>query len=223
MHPSVSLLSGLRTHLRDVNADIRGHHVRKSLLMSEVLASNEWTLFTQAAFSALQCYFWIFLIMSQHKFGYIIIMYSGVLASARLCLLYPDHSHHWRLSSAAYYKMPQISQVEFHQLTWHHSAHQTKVPVSVCAHVWKNVFSFGCHILMTYALKLICITVIANSRIPVDVQINSVHLFTLARIVCFMCFNTALLHMFKDSFGCVLEKGCVEHSVRHNCCNSIVM
>lgn len=108
MHPSVSLLSGLRTHLRDVNADIRGHHVRKSLLMSEVLASNEWTLFTQAAFSALQCYFWIFLIMSQHKFGYIIIMYSGVLASARLCLLYPDHSHHWRLSSAAYYKMPQI-------------------------------------------------------------------------------------------------------------------
>lgn len=60
------------------------HHVPKPSLVSEALA-NEWTLFTEAAFAALLCYFWLFfLIMSQHKFGYIILMYSGVLASVRL-------------------------------------------------------------------------------------------------------------------------------------------
>lgn len=82
------------------------HRVFKSLLVLWVPA-DEWTLPTKAAFAVQRCYFWIFLIMSQHKFGYIIVMYSGVCVcvSARLVntnlVTYPDDSQYWPFSSTA--------------------------------------------------------------------------------------------------------------------------
>lgn len=106
-----------------------------------------WTQFTDAAFAALLRYFWIFLIMSQHKFGYIILMYSGVLVSVWLV------NTNRVISSTSFALLAFFllwlnrdtsndSKMKFHQLTRYQNAFQTELPMSLCACVESTTFIY---------------------------------------------------------------------------------
>ncbi len=145
MHPSLSL-SGLRTNLWHANTDICGT-LSSSLqvLVSWELLADDWTLLTKAAFAVLWCYFWIFLIMSQHKFGYIIIMYSGLLVNTSLCSL-------WIYSSFSYFiQMTHIIGLFplLRQMTrrWNFISSLGAIVRTIprCLCVWKSIVCFDRH------------------------------------------------------------------------------
>lgn len=135
--------------------------------------NGQWTLRLNPL---LWCYFWIFLIMSQHNFGYINVMYSGAFVSVRLSsttpsnlliqrfflLLYPNDSHYWTFSLLLHNEM--------HPVTWRWnfiSSLGITVPTiprctCKCVYIFEGRL-FDCYDLMTFTLRLISANVIIYS------------------------------------------------------------